>query len=113
LKKEVEIHATYRERFYSPECNWDAKELTGQWMGEAENIMSVTRTDLEVHVITQGYTPFRLRYLLRPERQTWLIWEVDMECPLCYRQGRKANCFWCGGTIWEHKKDKGGLGLEE
>ena len=113
LKKEVEIHAAYRKRFYSPECDWDAKELTGQWTGEAEKIMSVTQTGPEHHVITHGYTPLRLRYLLRPERQTWVIWEVHTECLSCYRRGRRADCFWCGGTIWEHNKaSRGNAGSE-
>lgn len=107
-KREAEIHGAYRERFYSPECRWDSKELTGQWIGDAEKILSVTRAGPEVRVITHGFTPFRLRYHLRPERQTWLIWEVDMECLSCYSDGRRDNCFWCGGTIWEHKEASGG-----
>jgi hypothetical protein len=100
LKKEAEIHTAYRKRFYSAECDWDGEELTGHWTGEAEKIMSVTHVNPEVHVVTHGFTLYRLRYHLRPERQSWLIWEVDMECGVCYLQGRRADCFLCRGTGW-------------
>jgi hypothetical protein len=102
-QKEAEIHATYRKRFYSPECTWDSKELGGPWIGNAEKIMSIARAGPEFLVITEGFTSFRLRYHLRPANESWRIWKVDNECLWCFSHGKKSDCMFCGGTIWESK----------
>lgn len=110
LKKEMEIFADYARRFYSPECDWTRWVASVQG-SEAERIVNVVPTEEGAYVITNGFG-FRgmlLRYHLRREGQGWLICEVDNECPVCYQQGRSADCFWCGGTIWEHKNTQGGL----
>jgi hypothetical protein len=108
LKKEMEIFAEYAKRFYTPECNWTRWVVSVQ-ASEAERIAHVMPTEMGAYVITSGFSPMRLRYHLRREGQEWLIREVDSECPVCCQQGRSADCFWCGGTIWEHKNTKGGL----
>jgi hypothetical protein len=107
LKKEVEIHAEHCKRFYGTECDW-SRWIPSVQKSEAERISNIELLDFEAHVITNGFAPWRLRYRLRPTGQSWLIQEVDTECPFCERQGWKANCIWCGGTIWEHKKLNGG-----
>jgi hypothetical protein len=105
-KKEVEIHGDYAKRFYSPEYDWTRREFVqGR---EAERIVSVMPVSTGAHVITSG-VPLWLRYHLRPVGQSWLIWEVDLECINCYAQGRSPDCFLCGGTIWEHRKPNQGF----
>jgi hypothetical protein len=108
-KKEVEIHSAYRDRFYSPECDWDSNKLALGWC-EAEKIVNMMPIDRGAHVITAGFSPWRLRYHLRPEGQSWLIWEVATECPRCSRRGKTANCFLCGGTGWFKGKGMEGNG---
>jgi len=108
LKREMEIFADYAKHFYSPECDWTRWVVSVQ-ASEAERIVNIVAVDAGVQVITRDFNRWRLRYNLRPAGQSWLIREVDSECPVCYQQGRRADCFWCGGTIWDHKKSKRGL----
>jgi hypothetical protein len=111
-KKEVEIYGDYVKCFYSPECDW-TRWVVSVPRSEAERIVNVVLVDTGAQVITRDFDIFRLRYNLRPAGQSWLIWEVDSECPVCYHQGRRADCFWCGGTIWDRKKENGGLARGE
>jgi hypothetical protein len=106
-KKETEIYGDHVKGFYSPECDWTRWVVSVQ-MSESERIVSAQPVGLGAQVITRDFNPLRMRYHLRPAGQSWLIWEVDTECPVCHLQGRRADCFWCGGTIWEHKKADGG-----
>ena len=108
-KKEVEIYAEYAKRFYSPECEWT------RWVGpvegsEVEKVVRVVPFDAETQVTTLGFgfNGHGLRYHLRPAAQSWLIWDVDVECPLCRDQGKSTNCFLCGGTGWHIHKDNRG-----
>jgi hypothetical protein len=107
-KKEVEIYGDYAKGFYSPECDWTRWVVSVQ-LSEAERILNIALVDTGAQVITRDFNRWRLRYHLRPAGQSWLIWEVDNECTVCHQQGRKADCFWCAGTIWEHKKANSGL----
>jgi len=107
-KKELEIQADYTKRFYSPESDWTRWGPSVQG-SETESIVSVVPVNTGARVITSGLNILRLRYHLCPAGRSWLIWEVDSECLNCYHQGRSADCFWCGGTIWDHKKLKSGL----
>ena len=106
LKKEAEIHSAYRKRFFSPECDWDSNKLAIGWC-EAEKIINMTPVDTGASVITAGFSPWRLRYHLRPEGQGWLIWEVATECPMCTSRGKQPDCFLCGGTGWFKAKSTG------
>jgi hypothetical protein len=105
--KEREIYGDHVKSFFSPECDWTRWVVSVQ-MSEAERIVSVQAVGLGAHVVTRDFELPRMRYHLRPAGQSWLIWEVDTECPVCHLQGRRADCFWCEGTIWEHKKADGG-----
>ena len=102
-KKEIEIYGDFAKRFFSPECDWERWTVKGS---EADTIVNVILVDAGAQVIPQCFIRWQLRYNLRPVGQSWLIWDVDTECPLCYLEGRSADCFWCGGTIWERKKNK-------
>lgn len=106
-KREGEIHAEYAKRFYSPE--YDSKRLipSDEW-SKAETIEKILRIETGAHVITSGLHNFRLRYELRPSGRSRLIWSVDRECPFCWQTGRKPDCIWCGGTIWERRRSPGG-----
>jgi hypothetical protein len=108
-KREVEIHSAYWKRFYSPECEWDSRMEKVKW-SEAERIINVMPIDTDAYVITDGFGPGRVRYHLRPEGQSWLIWEVSMECPRCTPRRKRDNCFLCGGTGWARGKDMGADG---
>jgi len=104
LKKEMKIHADYAKRFYSPECDWARWAVSVQG-SQSEKLVNMVLADAGVNVITRGFNnSHRLRYHLRATAQSWLIWNVDIECPVCYLRGSSADCFWCGGTIWERKK---------
>jgi hypothetical protein len=106
-KKEVEIYRDSVKRFYSPECDWTRWVVSSQ-QSEKERIQSIVLVDSGAHVIIGGFTPWRMRYNLRPEGQSWLIWNVDLECFFCFQKGPSADCFWCGGTIWGRKNDDEG-----
>jgi hypothetical protein len=105
-KRELEIYSPIASRFYGPECQW------GRWVpsvkaSEAEKVVNVLPVNMGAYVITRGLFRYGLRYQLHPAAQGLLIYEVNVECPFCHRHGRRADCFWCGGTLWEHVKSKG------
>jgi hypothetical protein len=106
-KKEAEIYGDYVKRFYSPECDWTRFVVSAQ-SSEAEKIVSIVPVDSEAQLTTRvfGFREYGLRYHVRPAGQSWLIWEVDMECPMCVNHGRTANCILCGGTGWNDTKAK-------
>jgi hypothetical protein len=101
--KEFEIHAEYVKRFFSEECDW-TRWVPSFQKSEAERILNIDLIDTGARVITNGLGDFRLRYQLRPAGQSWLIREVDTECPICHTQGISTDCFWCSGTIWGRRK---------
>jgi hypothetical protein len=105
-RKELEVQSDYTRRFYSPDCDCSRWGPYGA-ESEAEAVLGVELVDARVRVITSGLHIMRLRYHLRPLGHSWLIWDVDLECGICRQQGRSADCFWCGGTIWERKPYKG------
>lgn len=100
--RETEIYGDFARRFYCPEFDW-TKHVASAGGGRQEKIIGVRVTDQETLVITKGLLPFRLRHHLRPLAETWIIGEVDMECPLCFQKGKETGCISCGGTIWEKK----------
>jgi len=104
--KELEIEADYVRRFYRPDFD-GARWVPSQEASEAETLLGVEGADMGVRVITSGAHGKRLRYHLRPVGQSWLIWDVDVECIFCSQEGPNPNCFWCGGTVWERRPDSG------
>ena len=105
-KRELEIYAPLASRFYGPECEW-TRWVPSVKASAAERVLNVLPANAGTYVITHGHLGgLERRYELRPARQGLLIWEVNLECPLCHRQGRQANCFWCRGTLWEHAEFK-------
>jgi hypothetical protein len=102
--KELEIETDYVRRFYRPGFD-GARWVPPAEASEAETLLGVEAVDMGVRVITSGAHSKRLRYHLRPVGQSWLIWDVDVECVFCSQKGPNPNCFWCGGTIWGRKPD--------
>jgi len=107
LKKEAKIHSEYANRFCSPEFDWTRKLVSVEG-SESEKLVNLLSLDSGVQVITIGFgfNGHALRYDLRPAGQSWLIWNVDVECPLCNLKGRSTDCFWCGGTGWDDAQAK-------
>jgi len=105
-RKELEVQTNYTRHFFSPDCD-SSRWVPSVAESEAETVLGVELVNTGVRVITSGLHIMRLRYDLRPVGQSWLIWDVDVECLNCCQQGRSANCFRCGGTIWGRKPDTG------
>jgi hypothetical protein len=112
LEKEIEVQSKFVLRYFSPEFD-STRWLPQIHNSESEAILAMAPTNNGTHVYTTGFTGLALRYNVRPTGQSWLIWRVDHECPLCLKQGRRTDCFFCGGTIWDHRKhfsgDRSGL----
>lgn len=112
VKRETEICSAYRDRFFSPECDWGSNREAVQWC-EAEKIMTIGCSGDDTFVVTEGFGLWRLRYHLRPNAaQGWLIWDVDSECPVCWHKGKTASCFLCCGTGWAKSKRSRGPGQD-
>ena len=107
LQKEAHIYGDYVKQFYGAECDWTRWVVSAE-SSEAERIVSIVPVDTGAQVTTDGFgwSEHQLRYHLRPAGQSWLIWEVDLECSFCVLLGRTANCTWCGGTGWDSAKAK-------
>ncbi len=101
-KREEEIQEKFARQFFSPNVDW-TRWLVSSRISMNERILGVEAPSGKVRVITSGFTDMQLRYHLAPSQDSWIITEVDMECFLCRRDGRKPNCWFCGGTIWEHR----------
>jgi len=106
-KREFEFLAAFAMRFFSKECEW-ARWGPSIQGGESERVLKIMPLGEGVHVFSNGITGLFLRYYLRPKEKTWLIQQVDPECLICRRNGPSPNCFWCGGTIWDHKRSSAG-----
>jgi len=102
LRKETEIYAKFVDRYFSAEFD-SSRWLTSVHDSDAEDILAMAPAKNGTHVYTTGCAALQLRYNVRSTGQSWLIWQVNHECPMCVRQGRRADCFFCGGTIWEQK----------
>lgn len=103
LKQQAEVQRKFVERYFDPECDWQ-RWLPSVRESEAEEILSIIPAPTGKYVFTTGTGFLQLRYNIHPTEQSWLIWKVDSECPMCSESGRRESCFLCGGTIWEHRK---------
>lgn len=100
----------FRRNYYSDECLWDSRAGTLETL-RSEKIESVTVSGSEAAVITERESQLgnradsrqRLRYHLKDVNGSWLISEVEVECPMC--RGKQDNaCIFCGGTRWRGAK---------
>jgi hypothetical protein len=106
-KKEQEILAPYRQRFYNKNCRHDSRDGTLA-MIESERIISSSSTDAKAEIITQqevrppihGIDHFRIRYHLELANGRWLVHSVDPWCLQCFGTPGKTACLMCGGEGW-------------
>jgi hypothetical protein len=106
-KREQEIRAPFRRKFYSKDCHHDRRDGTLATM-ESERIISLSSTDTKAEVTTEqevlpsirGLDHFRLRYYLQSVGDRWLIHGVDPWCFECRGMPGKTACFSCGGEGW-------------
>lgn len=97
----------YRRQFFTSDCPWDSHENTLKML-QSEKVSSVEKSDLEAKVITVHANSFypvdsqlqRRRYCLKATTDTWLISNVQIECPACGGQGDES-CVFCKGEHWK------------
>jgi len=104
LKQQADVQRKLVERYFNPERDWQ-RWLPSVHESETEEILSIIPAPSGKYVLTTGTGFWQLRYNVRPIEKNWLIWKVDHECPMCSESGRQENCFLCGGTIWERRKN--------
>ena len=94
-------------RFLAVGCHWDGHASPEDAAGEL--IVSINHTSAGAVVVSRPLTSLRaLRYHLRQERDGWLIWNIESECPGCHGTPGDVECDFCGGQGWcpsEHAMD--------
>ena len=78
IKRELECRAPFRKKFFTDDCYWDSRRGAVE-RSEAEVIVEVSTSITGPRVITREIDPFpRLRYMLIPSNESWLIQRVDV-----------------------------------
>lgn len=86
-------------RFLAVGCHWDGHASAEQAANEL--IVSTVPSNGGAIVVTRPVSGFRaLRYHLRPEGETWLIWNIESECPSCHGTAGDGECDFCAGLGW-------------
>ncbi len=107
---EIERRSPHRQNYFDSGCRWDSRQGTVE-SSQAEKILSVSQAGSETLVVTTGRShnsiTFPLRYHLRPKGGTWLIHQVESQCPACHGTGEghcgeeSGGCRFCGGKGWK------------
>ena len=105
---EIERRSPHRQKYFASDCRWDSRKGTIE-SSQSEQITSVSQADGETLVVTTGKKQdtifFPLRYHLRPNGETWLIYQVEFQCPGCHGTGialqGSGACQICGGKGWK------------
>ena len=107
---EIEFRSPHRQAYFAPDCRWDSRRGTVE-SSEAEKILNVSQDGEETLVDTTGRShnrvTFPLRYHLRPQGESWLIYQVEAQCPGCQGTGKLhgdasgQECHFCGGKGWK------------
>jgi hypothetical protein len=110
IVSEIERRSPHRSAYFAQDCRWDSRQGTVE-SSEAEKILNLLQNGEETLVITTGQShnriTFPLRYHLRPHGESWLIYQVDLQCPGCQGTGklhgdaRGQDCHFCGGKGWK------------
>jgi hypothetical protein len=106
-EREIASRAPFRQKYFTNDCKKDSRAGALEKF-QSEEVVSVSESDSEVAVITTFKSPFhkpgdqthRERYLLKVTGDGWLIWKVELECPICHGQG-DVNCVCCKGEHWK------------
>ena len=100
--------APFRDKFFTADCNYGTRPGFLEQL-QSEKVQSVSLSGSEAEVVTiqtafyiHSGASFEMRYLLRAERESWLIYEVDIRC--CCGDGKsgKTDCPACHGTGWRN-----------
>ena len=107
---EIERRSPHRQSYFAAGCRWDSRQGTVE-SSQAEKVLNVAEVGDETLVVTTGRShnqiTFPLRYHLRPHAESWLIHQVDSQCPGCKGTGKLAGephgelCHFCGGKGWK------------
>ena len=109
IVQEIERRSPHRQKYFGSDCVWDSRRGTVE-SSQAEKILEVSESDGETLVVTSGTSQdsiaFPLRYHLRPNGESWLIFQVEFRCPGCHGTGKSAigdsgSCQFCGGRGWK------------
>jgi hypothetical protein len=103
--KEFDLYASFARRFYAESFD-RTRGVASAEQSKAEKVLCVAWGGDGAYVVSKNSTPLRWRYNLIPRDTSWLITQVDLECPLCAMKERKHDCIWCGGTLWHHTPRK-------
>lgn len=100
--------APFRQKFFTQDCDYGTHlGVLEQLQSEKVQNISVSGSEAEVITTQTAFyvgsdARFDMRYLLRAERQSWLIYEVDLRCCSCDGESPKADCACCHGTGWRN-----------
>ncbi len=89
-----ELERFFSDRAIAREC--DAAPPAHQGV---QRITSIDSFADELRVVTEQAT-VRVRYRLKPTGNSWIVTEVEIECPSCRRNGPTPSCLLCQGTSW-------------
>ena len=111
-KQRLERVVPFRRKFFTQDCDYGSRPGVLEQF-QSEEVQSISVLDSEAEVITTQ-TPFyvdstaslEMRYLLRTDGDSWLIYEVDLRCCSCDGQPAKADCPCCHGTGWRNTNVK-------
>ena len=107
-KQRQAMAAPFRRKFFTQDCDYGSRP--GQLeQYQSEKVQSIKVSDSEAEVVTtqiafhiHSKASFDMRYLLRAEKESWLVNEVDMRCCSCDEKTPKADCPCCHGTGWRN-----------
>jgi hypothetical protein len=107
-KQRQAMAATIHRKFFTLDCGYGSRPGFLEQL-ESEKIQSIKVSDSEAEVVTKqiafyvhSEASFDMRYLLRAESESWLVYEVDLRCCSCDGQSPKADCPCCHGTGWRN-----------
>jgi hypothetical protein len=100
--------APFRRKFFMPDCDYGTRPgMLEQFQSEKVQSISVSGSVAEVittqdAVYVRPGSLFDMRYLLRANGDSWLIYEIDLRCCSCDGQPGKDACPCCHGTGWRN-----------
>ena len=105
-EREMASRAPFRQKYFTTDCKKDSRAGALEKF-QSEKVASVSGSGSEVAVITVFKSPFhkpanqmhRERYHLKPAGDSWLIWKVELACPMCHGLGDE-DCIYCKGKQW-------------
>jgi hypothetical protein len=110
IAEEIEHRSPHRQEYFDSGCRWDSRQGTIE-SSQAEKVLSVSEANGETLIVTtgrsQGKFTFPLRYHVRPKGDTWLIHQVESQCPACHGTGdaqcgeESGRCRFCDGRGWK------------